>query len=185
MNQPLFDLPEGEPQRRRRLSPEREESASGGFVDQFMYLLTAPYIGWPGWEDQVAAQKEQIVMHRFIHASQIFEQEMATEFEAMMYISSASLSHPLNHEWAEIYGWLFCRWKPDEGKEIWEREIVLDRTQIEELNRLRRWIFRRQMDHLKSRGRPPQADQGKEVASKEQEPEVQQPSMFDFDDEGE
>ena len=179
MNQPLFDLPEGEPQPRRRLSPEREEQQ---FVDQFMYLLTAPYIGWPGWEDQVAAQKENIVLHRFLHHKEIFEQELATELEAMTYISSASLAHPLGHEWTEIYGWLFCRWNPDEGKEIWEREIVLERNQVEALNRLRRWLFRRQMEHLKARGRQAQ---GKEVPEKEQEPQVQQPSMFDFDEEGE
>jgi hypothetical protein len=174
---PMFELPEGEPNQ-----PGRRPPSFAGTAEQFIYLISGPRLSWPGWEDTLERHNHEITLRRLAHAREIFEEEMCTEFEAMLYVSTASLAHPLSHDWVEIYGWLFSRWNPEASQEIWGTPRELDPNQLEELNRLRRWIFQRQMNHLKASRR--EASQ-KEVEEEEQRLEAQQPRMFEIPEEGE
>jgi len=138
--------------RRRRTKEEREE---GKFVDQMMYLLTAPYMFYPPWDSvwEASGNKEEAKLLRLGQAKEILEKEMCTEFEAMLYISSATLSHPMSHDWYVVYGWLFKRCKPEH--DIFDEHEIPEQLnkypQQEDLDRLRRWIYRSQMNHLKTR----------------------------------
>ena len=78
------------------------------------------------------------------------EDHLATELEALGYISTASLEAPLSREWAQIMFWLSDRvlhhWNlvPD-TQSIWEmlgytEPIQLDPHIETELMRLRRWL---------------------------------------------
>jgi hypothetical protein len=174
---PMFELPEGEPRQ-----PARRPPSFAGTAEQFIYLTSGPRLSWPGWEDTLERHNHEITLRRLAHAREIFEEEMCTEFEAMLYVSTASLAHPLSHDWVAIYGWLFSRWNPEASQEIWGQARELDPNQLEELNRLRRWIFHRQMNHLKASRR--EASQ-KEVEEEEQRLEAQQPRMFEIPEEGE
>ena len=78
---------------------------------------------------------------------------MCTEFEAMLYVSTASLAQPLTHNWVEIYMWLFRHWNSQQVDEIEIDGHELDRGQVEHLNRLRRWIYPTQLNHLKAKQR--------------------------------
>ena len=147
------------------------------FVDQFMYALTAPYMFYPPWDDIWTFQdrKNDALKYRLVHGKEIFETQQCTEYEAMIYISTATLSHPPSHDWFNIYMWLFRRWAtPEQTAEVGiDIPEELDRGQQEDLTRLRRWIFTRQMEHMKAK---------RKAAGKEEPvpaPEVvEQPKMF-------
>ena len=170
MTEQMFpDLP---PEERPRRSQRREEEQ---FVDQFMYLLTGPHLAYPGYEDTLP-RRDEITLQRLLHGKEIFEEEMATEFEAMLYLSTASLSAPMTHDWFAIYMWLFNRWKPEAAEDMDIGVEVLDPNQVEELNRFRRWMFRTQMNHVKAQD---QAANREEVEAEKQQLEVQRPRMFE------
>ena len=157
-------------------------------MNQFMYLLMAPYMFYPPWGDVWDANdnKTTAKFQRLIHAGEIFEAQQCTEFEAMLYISTATLSHPSGHDWFNIYMWLFNRWNPERAK---EQDLLPDRPELnvnqkEDLSRLRRWIFSQQMGHIKEKRKA--AENGTPskhldtVAHLVVAPEVvvQQPQMF-------
>ncbi|MDP3063743.1 MAG: hypothetical protein Q8O40_11130 [Chloroflexota bacterium] len=144
------------------------------FVDFFLYLLKAPLILFPGWEDTFQERMKDVRLQRMIHYREIFTQKMCTEYEAMLYVSSATLVHPPSHDWYVIYMYLFRRWRPDaaDSLELDASEgTKLNPNQQEDLDRLRLWVFKHQMLHLK----------GQTKAAKEQEAqklEVERPKLF-------
>ena len=60
------------------------------FVDQLMYLLTAPYMFYPPWDSVWDANdnKTTAKLQRLAHHREVFETEQCSEFEAMLYILS-------------------------------------------------------------------------------------------------
>ncbi len=103
----MFEVPT-EPKTPAPREPS-EAQAERQFVDQAMYLLTAPYLAFPPWEDVWNNENHRFraVTERMKHHQEIFLQGMCTEFEAMIYISSATLAFPPSHDWFEIYMYLF------------------------------------------------------------------------------
>lgn len=145
------------------------------FVEQVMYCLTAPMVGWPGWEDLLRQHKAEISLRRLALVQQVYKEQMATEYEAMLYLSTASLAHPMPRDWAEVYQHLFYRWNREKAEELGLDNPKLNPNQVEDLNRLRQWLFRRQVEHLRGKLREgPVPEPPKEPAA-----EVQQ-LAFDF-----
>lgn len=139
--QPLIALP-----------PASRSNDAASFVKQTMYFIAAPYVTWPGEEKiyQANDNKNKALIQRLAHHKEIWETEQCTEFEAMLYISTATLAHPLSHEWFEIYMWLFRRWNPKLADECGFEEVRWTQNHQEDLARLRAWIFKVQMAHLGS-----------------------------------
>ena len=77
----------------------------------------------------------------------------------MLYISTASLQFPLDHDWTEVYMYLLRRWSPEKASavDIEGPDKLNEYPQQEHLTRLRKWIYRTQMNHLQSQLR--EADQ--------------------------
>lgn len=151
---------------------DREAQA---FVDQMMYALFAPTLAWPGWEDLLKQHQADITLQRLAHAQDVFAAQQRTELEAMLYLSTASLVAPMSHDWAQIYGYLFYRWNPQQGKEILGQPPQLDPNQQEHLERLRRWIFRHQRLHLKKKEA---TTNQRELELERREVEQLQPRLF-------
>ena len=149
----LFTVEPEPPKQETPAPPSRKDTDQ--FVDQFMYLLTAPYMFYPPWGDiwTYEDRKNDALMHRLAHGKEIWETQQCTEYEAMVYISTATLSAPPSHDWYCIYAWLFRRWRPEQGAEIFnDREgEKLNVNQEEDLTRLRQWIFSQQMKHMKAK----------------------------------
>lgn len=155
------------------LMPEAADDDGGmsdeQFVDTLMYCLTAPHIGYGDgtvkWPEALERQKDEITLARFAHAMDIQREQKATELEAMLYLSTASLEAPLTREAFRIYMWLFKHLYPGESLAhgIAEDMGDLEPHERQKLDRLRRSIYRSQMAHLKSRKRsqPAPADGGK------------------------
>jgi hypothetical protein len=167
-------------------SPKQEAPAPSSpkdadqFVDQFMYALTAPYIGWPGWGDDPAfwePHKTRVTMERLLHHQEIHRDKVASEYETMLYLSSATLSAPPTHDWYCIYAWLFRRWHPEQGAEIFNDHEgeKLNVNQQEDLARLRAWIFRIQMNYMEAKMK---GARKQEVEMERQELEASQPELF-------
>ena len=149
----LFDLEPEPPKQETPAPPSRKDDEQ--FVDQFMYLLTAPYMFYPPWDTVWDANdnKTTAKLHRLIHALEIFDTEQCTEFEAMLYISTATQVAPPSHDWFNIYMWLFNRWNPELAQ---QNDLIPDRPELnvnqqEDLARLRRWIFSQQLAHLRAK----------------------------------
>jgi hypothetical protein len=77
------------------------------------------------------------------------ERDLASEEEALGYLSCASLDAPFDRDWAEIMGYLaqqvFPRWRLIQGEAVhavlgYARPIALNSMQAEDLRRLRRWL---------------------------------------------
>ena len=155
-----------------RWAPKGEQE----FVDFFMYLLRAPVIVMPGWEDSFRDRWDDVLMNRLLHGREIFGQEMCTEYEAMLYVSSATLVAPPSHDWYVIYMWLFRRWNKEAANQVGLDDVpeTLNVNQQEDLAGLRHWIFKGQMLRLKEKGQTPKASLG----AKRKELEAEQPKLF-------
>lgn len=131
--------------------PAARDEGEQQFVMQFMYMLRAPLVGTPGWCDTLKDRWSDALLQRLARHKETFAAQQCTEYEAMLYLSSASLEAPMPHGWAEIYFWLFSRWNPKAAAENNIPAPELDTSQKEDLARLRRWIFKRQIERLKQR----------------------------------
>lgn len=155
-----------------------ERQGEERFVKSIMYTFYAPLVLYPGWEDSFKDKWLEVTAHRMKHQAEIFEEQVCTELEAMLYISSATLVAPPSHDWFQIYMWLFHRWKPEmaEQMDLKPDHPELDMNQKEDLARLRSWIFRKQQEHLR------QKMKGEKVLAKptaeESKVEVLQAKMF-------
>ena len=138
------DAPDGVP-----VAPDRK--GPDWVVDSIMYCLTAPFIGYTGWEDVVSRHKDRIILTRLGHGLVIAETQQATEFETMLYLSSASLTAPMQSHWVDIYLHLFLRCFPGELATGTFLATELNPDQVADLARLRRWIYNTQIEHLKAK----------------------------------
>lgn len=93
--------------------------------------------------------------------AEALERDLASEEEALGYLSCASLDAPFDRDWAEIMGYLaqqvFPRWRLVRGKKVhavlgYARPIALNPLQAEDLRRLRRWLRRTIETGAKAKG---------------------------------
>ena len=89
------------------------------------------------------------------------ERDLASEEEALGYLSCAGLEAPLDRDWTEIMCYLaqqvFPRWRFISGEAVhavlgYIRPIALNSTQAEDLRRLRRWLRRTIENGAKAKG---------------------------------
>ena len=114
---------------------------------QLVSALTNPIIGHRGWEDSITPeQKARIKIERMKQIAETKGQkvEVATEFECLVYISTASLAQPLSQTWFRIYTYLFRKFYPEQAKEIFEEYEgqKLDIQGEQELVSLKRWLHK-------------------------------------------
>ena len=151
MTTPLFEVSSGPPAQRGKSAARNEQD----FVDQVIYWLTAPCLAWPGWESiwEANDNRTKATLLRLAHHKEIWDTQQCTEFEAMLYISTATMENPPNHSWTQVYFWLFRREFPNQADDVLgdSAKQELDVSQKEMLSRLRNWIFRQQLNHMKSK----------------------------------
>lgn len=171
----LFDVPEGQAASRPPVKgnePERDT------VETIMYCLTAPYMYYPPWEDiwKVNDNRTTATFQRFARAREISETEMCTEFEAMLYISTATLENPPSYHWTQVYMYLFRRHFGAEKADDMElgAPAELDLAEQGLLAGLRRWIFNKRVAHMKAKQKGEA-----EVARAEAEEAAERPRLFD------
>jgi len=128
---------------KRRL--EREERKK---INMIVLAVKAPIVVWPGYWDLVKDEwKVKAVMYRLLKLMRGDWSEKATDYEAMIYLSTASLSAPLGNEWGRIFCWLFRKFYPDAAEQFGMKDELHD-YERQELERLKEWIYRKQREAL-------------------------------------
>jgi len=103
--------------------------------------LFAPIVVWRGYEDIVTEKmKLRIRLERLLTSD-----EAATDYEAMVYLHTASLAVPFSREWYDIYTFLFSKYYPDQAKRIGVYKEKISEMEQHELSKLKKWIYEKQM----------------------------------------
>ena len=165
----------GPPTKKARAKSLKKEGEE--FAQLFVHILFAPIVGMPDWVETLRDQKDKVLIERLSHY-QDFEEGMCTEYEAMLYISTATLVSPPSHNWFNIYMWLFNQHMPEAPK---ANDLIgpaeLQGSEAEDLRQLRQWIFKSQALHLK-RKEQPEAQESKETKKLAKEVEFEQPRLI-------
>lgn len=164
----------------KNLKPKRTTTRLAGWKkwDTLVFALTAPVIGSPMWADIITKDQMANVKIERLKAVMKGEYDTATDYEALLYLSTASLDTPLSTCFFHIYCHLFKKHYPDKSDFLSEHDTQLDKfVEPSELKRLKDWIFRKQKQHLKERENMEKTNS----CSTDRNP---QSSLFDFTKKG-
>ena len=149
------------------------KTAKDDFVDRLMYTLQAPIIVYPGYEDTVLPeQRDRVNFERLAMLATAKDMIECTDYEAALYLSTASQIAPMSHTWVKIYTSVFLKAFP-QSKELLDEEAQTQKLyeyEQYELTRFKQWIFKQQMQALKA----------KEKAAEPQKVVVQKPEYYDL-----
>jgi len=111
-------------------------------LEKYIRRMFAPIVAFTGYEDCVTDEmKTRIQIERLATP---FD-EKATDYEAMVYLHTASLAVPFSREWYNIYTYLFSKYHPEQARTIGVyREQITD-IEKRELTNLKKWIYKQQM----------------------------------------
>lgn len=164
------------------------EKKSERWISDIVGVFCDPIIVMPGgWGDSLPDWlKTAITLERLIENIKATkgEEMTGTDSEACAYLYTASLTAPLDHDWAQIYlyiaGKVYEKQRtPQSGVTMPEdiRVESLTRNQEDDLNRLKRWIYETRTRARQEKGRVERRQQREETAA---EKEALQPRMFDL-----
>lgn len=108
-------------------------------------MFSRSIIGHPMWKDSITEEQKQIIQIerlKQITKSNGEKIEKATDYEAMVYISTVSLAFPLNDMWTKIYMYLFKKFYPDKSEFIKDHEAEIDEYTKSHLTDLKRWLYK-------------------------------------------
>jgi len=151
-------------------------------ISDIVGVFTDPIIVYPsGWEDTMPDWiKSRITLDRLLMNMKALkgEEMTGTDSEALAYMYPASLAFPLDHDWAQIYLYLASKVCPLEGKEVPEDIKVdkLNRNQMDDLNRLKAWIYQKRITVRLDRERAERRQKKEEEAARKK----QEQPVFDF-----
>jgi len=153
-------------------------------ISEIVGALTDPIIVFPGgWGDSLPDWlKTSITLERLTMNIEALkdEQMTGTDAEACAYLMTASLTQPMSSDWSEIYlyvaGQTYKRW----GKGEMPADITvasLSNHQVNELNRLKAWLYRQRNRARTERDRAERREKKEEQETKKKE---EQPALFEF-----
>jgi hypothetical protein len=129
------------------LTKREEAKAEEAFVQDMIYRIAAPTLCWPGYEEDITQEmKEKARIARL--AKRGLDQE-CTDYEACLYLMTASQVAPFDRVWFKIYASLFAKAFPDKSKEIFRDPEQLESYEEQELHRFKQWIYKKQIEHMK------------------------------------
>jgi len=154
-------------------------------ISEIVGVFTDPIIVYPsGWEDTMPDWiKPAITLERLIECAKTAkgEEPTGTDAEALAYMYPASLAFPLSHDWTQIYLYLASKVVPyhKKGTEMPDDIKVesLNRNQMDDLNRLKAWIYKKRVDVRLERERAGRRQEKEEETQRKKEA---QPALFDF-----
>jgi len=122
-------------------------------IDALVGALTDPIIVFdPSWADVLPDWlKGEIKMRRLAQLMK-GEEGIATDAEALAYVSNASLAQPLASDWVDIYQYLLTRVMGEKVPEDMRKES-LDDWRMHQLKELKEWIYRKRVKARQERRR--------------------------------
>ena len=157
-------------------------------ISEIVRCLTDPIIVFPGgWGDSLPDWlKTAITLERLAMNMKALKGEdmTGTDAEACAYLYTASLTQPMDHDWAQIYLYIanevYSQWRHKEsGAEIPEDIAVesLRDSQMADLNRLKDWLYHKRIQVRLDRERADRRQKKEEEAARRK---AEQPALFDF-----
>jgi len=158
-----------------------------GWIDDLVGVFFDPIVVYPsGWQDTLPDWvKEAITMERLIMNMKVMKDGGVPvgDTEALAYIYPRTMEAPIDDQWFRIYMYVFnqaMKVKKTEVPEDLKSETLSD-YDMQELDRLKRWIYEQRVKHRKekARGELRERRQAKEEAGAEElETMPVQPSFF-------
>ncbi len=155
--QPAFNLGlEGE-EKPKAPPPHTLEGEKLDCIEELVGALFDPIIVMePGWDVPDWIRKEMPLARLAQNMKALkdpAEAGLASELEAMLYLSNASLVAPMSSHWQDIYMWIFTKVMRARGNEV---PADLARESIDSYEQglyrdLRRWIWERRVKARKER----------------------------------
>ena len=153
-------------------------------ISEIVGVFTDSIIVFPGgWGETVPEWlKGAITMERVIDNMKALkgEEMTGTDAEACAYLMTASLTHPMDSDWTQIYLYVstkvFSRWKKVEVPEDIRVQSLRD-DQVRDLDRLKAWLYRQRTTIRLERDKAERRQQKEEAAA---ERKIEQPVLFEF-----
>ena len=122
-------------------------------IDGLVAALTDPIIVFdPSWADVLPDWlRGEIKMQRLAQLIK-GEEGIATDAEALAYVSNAALAVPLASDWVEIYQYLLTRVMKESVTEELRRE-GLDDYRMGLLKELKQWLWQKRARHREERAK--------------------------------
>jgi len=150
----------------------KSESIEQGMSD-IVGALSDPIIVFPGgWEDTLPDWiKPQITLERLAMNMKALrgEEPTATDAEAVAYLYTASLTAPMDHDWAQIYLYVAGKEFTAKGGNPMPEDIKVEKLtdyQMEQLNELKDWLYRQRIKIRKQRERDERVEAKLEVQAR-------------------
>jgi len=167
------------------LTAEREAEKG---ISEIVGAMCDPIIVFPGgWGDTLPDWlKTAITLERLIENMKVIkgEEMTGTDAEACAYLYTASLTQPLDHDWAQIYlyvaGKVYEKHRTKESGGTMPEDIRVDQLsdyQMQHLDRLKAWIYQQRVKVRQERDRTERRERKEAAAARK---EKLQPRMFDF-----
>ena len=157
-------------------------------ISEIVGCLSDPIIVFPGgWGDTLPEWlKSAITLERLaMNMKALKGEEMTgTDAEACAYLNTASLTQPMDHDWAQIYLYIatkvYEKWRTKESGVTMPDDIrveSLNDDQMRDLNRLKAWLYQKRTTVRLDRERAERRQKKDEEAAKRKQ---EQPALFDF-----
>jgi len=152
-------------------------------ISEIVGVFTDPIISFPSpWNQDIPQWvKDRIILERLIMNMRVLkgEEPTGTDAEALAYLMPASLEAPMGRDWTEIYLYVSTRVCAAAGKEVPEdiRVEMLSDYLMQELNRLKAWIYQQRIKVRLGRERVERRQKREEET---EERKAAQPALFDF-----
>ena len=153
-------------------------------ISDLVGVFTDPIIVFPGgWGDTLPEWlRNAITLERLeMNMRALKGEEMTgTDAEACAYLYTAALTQPMDHDWVQIYLYVATKTYRRWGKNEMPGDIAVDSLneyQMEELNRLKEWLYRKRAQVRLERDRAERKQKREEEAEKRKS---EQPALFDF-----
>ncbi len=126
-------------------------------ISELVGVFTDPIIAWPGgWMDTIPKRaKEAITLERLVMCMKVARGELptGTNAEALAYIYPRTMEAPMDRVWVDIYVWLGGQVFPESFKDTDIEVKELTREQMQDLNRLKAWIYQKRIGARLDRSR--------------------------------
>jgi len=153
-------------------------------ISEIVGVFTDPILVFPGgWGDALPEWlKNAITLERLaMNMKALKGEEMTgTDAEACAYLFTAALTQPMDHDWAQIYLYVATKTYRRWGKNEMPTDIAVDTIsdyQMDELNRLKEWLYRKRTQVRLDRGRVERRQKREEEVARRK---AEQPALFDF-----
>ena len=155
-------------------------------ISEIVGCLTDPILVFPGgWGDSLPEWlKSAITLERLAMNMRALkgEEMTGTDAEACAYLYTAALTQPMDRDWTQIYFYIankvYSQWRQKESGAEMPEDIRVENLrddQMVDLNRLKRWLYRKRTEIRLDRERAERCQKKQDEVERRK---AEQPALF-------